>query len=114
MSEIPWKAGEEYEMREMGRFRVYATDGGGDFPIHGAALYPSIGWRAECRTADGRAVAGVDSPDDLMPPKRVIWVNIYDDGVIIVRKSEAEARANSGDNCVTRLRVEYTPGQFDE
>jgi hypothetical protein len=49
--------------------RIYATDGEGDFPIHGATLN-SGGWCADCWMIDGRVLGrSVTSPGDLLPPK---------------------------------------------
>ena len=38
MSELKIKAGGKYLTRDGREARVYTTDGGGDFPVHGAFL----------------------------------------------------------------------------
>lgn len=66
--------------------RIYATDGGGDFPIHGASLNDGQ-WSAECWMRDGRLLGrSVKSEGDLLPPKLTrdeaaeqIAAGMYDD-----------------------------------
>lgn len=60
--------------------RIYATDGYGTFPVHGAVRYPH-GWEPAMWTAEGR---GKNCPDliEVKPRiKRTVWLNVYADGI---------------------------------
>jgi hypothetical protein len=46
--------------------RLYARDGGGEFPVHGAVLIGKI-WHPQHWTARGRAFLGGESELDLVP-----------------------------------------------
>lgn len=63
--------------------RIYATDGGGAWPIHGAVKKDNI-WAAASWATDGYS-NNQDAPDafDLIPkPKRVTgWVNVYKNSI---------------------------------
>jgi len=117
---MTFKPGETYKTRDGREARVYATDGKGDWSIHGAVLWGD-GWRSEWWTRDGRS-SYTKSVADLMPPKRELWVNIHEwkDGVITVRnhKSKRDAElygdADIADRTIARIRLEYTEGQFDD
>lgn len=47
-----WQAGCTYETRDGGTARIYATDGGGVYPIHGAVYGDGI-WLSASWTASG-------------------------------------------------------------
>lgn len=74
----------QYETRDGREVRIYATDGEGDQPIHGAIKLPG-GWRSDTWRKDGRFRfdSDVDSPFDLIEVKprikRTVWVNVYPD-----------------------------------
>ena len=68
MTDIPdWIATGKCQTRDGREVRIYATDGGGDFPIHGAAREYS-GW-CECSWCqNGRYFVDGDlSADDIIP-----------------------------------------------
>lgn len=58
------EAGKYYKTRAGNKARVYATDGHGDFPAHGAVLID--GWRLEKWTLDGKAIPRGTYPTDLV------------------------------------------------
>ena len=118
MSECIFKAGEEYQTREGIQARIYAIDCGGVYPIHGAVWYArERRWKPETWTNTGERVAGEIQTCDLIPPKRELWTNIYgtsDDVYVLTRKSlEDVKRISVPDPLIARVRIEYTPGQFD-
>jgi hypothetical protein len=49
--------------------RIYATDGMGNVPIHGAILYSNGGWGSFAWGADGRRHTNTEDGYDLIPPK---------------------------------------------
>jgi len=66
MNKKTWSIGPA-RTRDGREARIYATDGGGDFPIHGASLNDGQ-WSAECWMRDGRLL-GRSTEGDLIPPK---------------------------------------------
>lgn len=74
MTQVPdWIATGECQTRDGREVRIYATDGGGDFPVHGAAREYS-GW-CECSWCqNGRYFVDGDlSADDIIPiPKEPV------------------------------------------
>ena len=71
---MKYEAGKEYPTRGGGKSRIYATDGDGEFPIHGAVQtgdkWDMITWTAGgCFHADGTV-----SKNDLMPIPREWWI----------------------------------------
>ena len=79
---MTYEAGKEYLTRNGRRARIYATDGGGTYPIHGAIQNDNL-WYTAVWTAIGEISVGNEGPglSDLMPPEPVKqrgWINIYD------------------------------------
>lgn len=123
MTDCIFKAGEEYVTRDGGKARIYATDSGGQLPIHGAVtMAGDCQWYINEWTSSGRYLASeAPHPNDLMPPKRVAWVNLYqgvegDFGWAFGPKEECEKAAQEQKfaDRIACIRVEYVPGQFDE
>jgi hypothetical protein len=86
-----------YRTRDGREVRIYATDGAGDWPAHGAVL-TELGWLAFRWRADGASTFS-NSPyrDDLIEVKprikRTVWLNVYDDkrvGLYYNRKNADE------------------------
>ena len=72
-----------YRTRDQKIVRIYATDGGDEFPVHGA-IKGIEGWSTGEWTAEGTfhlGMAGMSSPHDLVEVKQWIkqevWVNVY-------------------------------------
>ena len=68
-----------YRTRDGRPVRIYATDGGGDQPVHAAIKNPD-GWKGVQFQADG-TWCEVETPADLIEVKprikREFWVNVY-------------------------------------
>ncbi len=74
-----FKAGETYLTRNRREVRIYATDGGGTSTIHGAIRNLSGHWNMALWSKDGRWVGACsDHHADIMPPKRQVWVAVWD------------------------------------
>ena len=110
-----FKPGETYKTRDGREARVYAVDGRGDFSVHGAIL-DKDGWSPAEWTKSGRHYGPeMVGPYDLMPPKRELWVNVYDSGAVsygFVCRDDADESA--GKYRIARIRVEFQEGQFDD
>lgn len=83
----------QYRTRDGREVRIYATDGDGEWPVHGAvAMFPGR-WVVRAWMDDGSAASHhqINSCDliEVKPRiKREVWVNVYQGGV--------------GNNCETR------------
>jgi len=86
-----------YKTRDGREVRIYATDGGGEYPVHGAYLCRGE-WRVEAWDEKG-FWTDPDHEDNVdlieVKPriKREVWVNVYPDvrfGQIFKTKAEAD------------------------
>jgi hypothetical protein len=89
----------QYKTRDGREVRIYATDGGGDRPVHGAIKYDG-GWFLRHWSAKGTTFSDHGHcPDDLieMKPriKREVWVNVHKDRCT-VRKTKETADLLAG------------------
>lgn len=75
MTDCKFTAGETYRTRDGREARIYATDGGGEYPIHGA-VPNKANWEMYCWRADGAFCMSLHGAD-LMPPKREVWIALY-------------------------------------
>ncbi len=78
--------GKQYRTRDGCDVRIYAVDGGGRFPVHGAVKLNDGTWRQEEWTPTGSYNGEKDGhslPNDLdlieVKPRirREVWVNVY-------------------------------------
>ena len=78
--------------------RIYATDGGGSYPIHGACFCEE-GWRHRTWAEDGKFVKFETSEYDLVEePETVeidVWLNVREDGSSIRWESREQADRNA-------------------
>lgn len=114
----------QYRTRDGREVRIYAVDGGGKFPVHGAILPRGGSWIATTWSGDGYEFgAGSPCPRDLIPvPERhTLWVNVCRGTTwpVLVYNSrptrrEADEAVNSDRGRIARVRIEFEEGQFDE
>ena len=79
--------GKTYRTRGGQEVRIYATDAGGLFPVHGAILtdgmWNGMKWTEEGKTYVSTASCKVNTVDDLAEVKprhkRTVWINVYPD-----------------------------------
>jgi hypothetical protein len=77
-----FEVGEEYETECGFKVRIYATDGAGKYPIHGAFCKHGE-WRSQDWTEDGRySDTGGESGIDIKRPnknriKQEVWIYVY-------------------------------------
>ena len=68
-----------YRTRDGREVRIYATDGGGDHPVHGS-IKMNDGWRSCTWLSDGTVTCDAQ-PCDLIEVKprikRTFWMNVY-------------------------------------
>ena len=74
----------QYRTRDGREVRIYATDGGGEFCVHGAILFPNGRWEARQWPINGKigdAILGDAELIEVRPRiKREVWVNVYPEG----------------------------------
>ena len=71
----------QYRTRDGREVRIYATDGGGHKPIHGA-IREGESWVAYTWLYDGVAALDCNSLIEVKPRiKREVWLNVYPNGV---------------------------------
>ena len=100
-----------YRTRDGREVRIYATDGLGSHPVHGAVKNPD-GWRQATWMRDGYW-ASVDMGSDLIEVKprikREVWVNVYrqDDGYEFAtyHDNATDAKSDSGDAIIARAHL---------
>jgi len=91
--------------------RIYATDGGEDYPIHGAIKFDN-GWFEQTWTSDGRYVCGETKPSDAdlieVKPriKRTVWLNIHPPASYIVHDSKHNADKNAFFGRIACVKIE--------
>lgn len=75
-----------YKTRDGREVRIYATDGGGDYPVHGASK-DSDGWEFRTWTQDGKFQQHEGGVSDLIEVKprikRTVWLCVYKDRGIV-------------------------------
>ena len=89
-----------YRTRDGREVRIYAVDGAGADPIHGAIFTPE-GWEGCSWMQNGRWMRAKECSKDLIEVRpriqREVWVNVYDDGhVSLPYKTQQIANAWAG------------------
>lgn len=87
-----FEAGKTYKTRDGREARIYATDAGGDFPIHGAMKY-GIAWVSQSWRVNGACDHSINGhPFDLLPEPCEFWINVYPNGGVATHRSESDAK----------------------
>lgn len=71
MSDLKIEAGKFYKTRDGKKARIYATDGGECYPVHGAILVCNKEWCTKSWKADGREWFWSQTIDDIVSP----WID---------------------------------------
>jgi hypothetical protein len=87
-----------YRTRDGREVRIYAVDGSGAVPVHGA-IKNTYGWEPYQWIKDGRSYLK-DGPEDLIEVRpriqREVWVNVYPNGIndeLYFTKASADQQA---------------------
>lgn len=105
----------DYKTRDGREVRIYATDGGGAKPIHGAVLNNGK-WVSHIWTAAGflQDVACSSDLIEVRPRiKREVWVNVYpnqEKGAHRTKES-ADLNANVGRIACVKLTIDCEEGE---
>jgi hypothetical protein len=115
--------GKKYRTRDGCEVRIYAVDGGGRFPVHGATKQNDGTWRQEEWTLTGSYNGEKDGhaiPHDLdlieVKPRiqREVWVNVYPNGVddeLWFTKEVADQQALTGRIACVKLTIDCEEGE---
>ena len=100
----------QYRTRDGREVRIYATDGGDDFPVHGA-IKSDDKWASDCWTIDGLFVYDSRSICDLIEVKprikREVWVNLYkDERLVGAYWTKDKANRECTDDRIACVKVE--------
>lgn len=104
----------KYITQDGREVRIYSTDAGGNFPIHGAAkrVDDSV-WITYSWDKIGRSISMSTSNLVEVKPEQTGWLNVYRSSSMALGRlwdSEQEARDNSSVNCIARLQVTFREG----
>ena len=103
-----------YTTRDGNKVRLYALDGGGNYPVHGAFFYNDA-WCAQSWTEKGRlSMFDTEDEDDLIeaPITRQMWVNVYPEGAGMWNtKEKADSTASKTRIACVPVTITYRPGE---
>jgi len=98
----------KYQTRDGREVRIYATDGGGHKPIHGA-IREDENWIAYTWLYDGVAALDCNSLIEVKPRiKREVWVNVYrgrETDWVTVHDEREDADADRSVPCVACVKL---------
>jgi len=104
-----------YRTRDGREVRIYATDGHGTYPIHGASNDSKYGWVPHAWLPDGKhASYTVHDLIEVKPRiKRTVWINVYDNEVIslFVVKEKADSMALGGRIACVKVEIDCEEGE---
>ena len=103
-----------YRTRDGREVRIYAVDGSGSVPVHGA-IKNTYGWEPYQWIKDGRSYLK-DGPDDLIEVKprvkREVWVNVYPHmEAIWARREDAEEAGGDDRIACVKLVIDCEEGE---
>lgn len=114
MSKLDFSKPELLQTRNGCEVRIYATDAGGDYPVHGAT-HDGHRWGLMTWTLDGVSHTGMgpSSSDLIAKPQRVAgWVNVYypsRPGFAVgdlVHKTIADAQNAALSTCIGQIYID--------
>ena len=98
--------------RDGHKVRIYANDGNGRYPIHGAILGNDGVWSSRSWTNDGMFCEGVENRLDLIEERRTIeldfWLNVSTDGSFCDWDTREDADKNAEDYRIACLNIKKT------
>lgn len=105
-----------YTTRDGREVRIYATDGGGLYPVHGAYQRADGIWCIAERTEDGHcSYKGEEGALDLIEAPVTIqrWCNVYEDDIFDLHRSResADKYCESGRVACVPVTITYRPGE---
>lgn len=100
----------QYRTRDGRQVRIYATDGAGEHPVHGAIKNRFDWWDAWQWTHGGRSDGYMERETDLIEMKprhtRTVWLNFDADGTFDAFVSKEKADFYEHDDRIACIRVD--------
>ena len=97
----------QYRTRDGREVRIYATDGRGEWPVHGAVGnedgWHPVAWRDDGRWSFGHS--GVDLIEVRPRIKREVWVNVYPHRTGVTSQTKAYADAHRGVDAIACVKL---------
>lgn len=112
MLTLPIKVGEgNYQTKDGRKVKIYATDGGGNLPVHGAIK--GCGWWQGEWTLNGGWLTEGECRNDLIdvPKEHTVWVNVYRALLSSVHPSREKADALAASNRIACLEITFEEGE---
>ena len=107
----------QYRTRNGREVRIYATDGAGIRPVHGA-IKTDEGWVREDWSSDGGFGGNMRFSDDLIEVrprhKRTVWLNVYGSGVVpeaCSSKERADLASACGRIACIKVELDFEEGE---
>ena len=109
----------QYRTRDGREVRIYATDGGGPCPVHGAVSGLNF-WSTASWSKNGsyKLVYGQENDWDIIEVrprhKRTVWLNVYGSGVVpeaCSSKERADLAAACGRIACIKVELDFEEGE---
>jgi hypothetical protein len=108
--------GKKYKTRDGREVRIYAVDGGGQFPVHGAVNFSGTAWTPNEWSETGShlgdpefRIHDLDLIEVRPRIRREVWLNVFrhDDGAEFFEACESKANADliAGDARIACVKV---------
>ena len=96
----------QYRTRSGLQVRIYATDCGGEYPVHGA-MFIDGRWGLSCWTDEGKNVSHTQLNLIEVKPriKGTAWLNVYDSGEVAIHSSREDADEYAGPHRKACIRI---------
>lgn len=103
----------QYQTRDGEKVRIYCTDGGGEYPVHGAIWNKDPAeWLIMWWTSEGKLSSDTEDDFDLVEVKpriyREYWLNLYNNSRVTAwrnRQSADEAAKEVGNNRIACVKI---------
>lgn len=103
-----------YRTRDGREVRIYATDGRGEFQIHGA-IKTDIGWSCSEWKLNGQSYANRSGPNDLIEVrprhKRTVWLSMFHHNVMASFTSEGAKSIGYGRIACIKVELDFEEGE---
>ena len=103
----------KYRTRDGREVRIYATDGGDDFPVHGAIKdRDKAVWRNYSWHSNGFGVYSDLNLIEVRPRhKQTVWVNVYNEGGPTAHKLKEQADCYSCRIACIKVELDFEEGE---